>query len=656
MAIRRPSSIAQVVLLLGLLVGVPQNAWPQAVDPAQNLRNCRTGVGVCNHRLLTPGQLAEVKEAGLRRNLQNCRPGLMNCDPSLLSAQKLQETKELARQRNVRNCRFGYISCDPRLLSREERVEVEEFARRRNLQSCRSGYVNCDTRLLSAEEFRDVERRARARNLQNYRLGYFNCDRRLLSQQELVEVERLSRRRNLVNCRLGYFNCDRSLLTSNELAEIEELARRRNLQNCRLGYSNCSYNQLTAEDLNEIQVLKWRRNVASCEKGYASCDQVLLNSPPPRFGDTKQAGPTSLRAQVESSSAARSIASVDSGSSRSPRVPAVSRPLGKTKHAVPRQSRPRSTIPANTPATSSDQNSRSVLDQENTDGLAALIVYGLFGIVLFMLLHGIVKRIHLTSPTRANVEWTTLPNAGTANVPSLDWKSPAEVVSGESAYTEEGNLCPVDARPFELGAAVARCRTLGCQTAYHQDCWDFIQRENASVCVSCQQSNGVTTSRIERTASSSAEDVVECPRCRTRNRVNLWLPRAGFRCGRCKSSLFPAYADSFSETVVDLPTVRHFVGRIVVFRGDVVEMRKTRSGAYLLKFERGHTRNVFKLYIPDRYVAGFRSTGTKIENYLGSTLEVRGLVQRHPKWNLEIVVTEPNAIRVVTASERYSMA
>jgi hypothetical protein len=85
-------------------------------------------------------------------------------------------------------------------------------------------------------------------------------------------------------------------------------------------------------------------------------------------------------------------------------------------------------------------------------------------------------------------------------------------------------------------------------------------------------------------------------------------------------------------------------------------MRKTRSGAYLMKFERGHTRSVFKLYIPERYVPVFRSTGTRIEGYLGSTVEVRGLVQIHPRWSFEIIVTEPSAIRVVTASERYSMA
>jgi hypothetical protein len=90
---------------------------------------------------------------------------------------------------------------------------------------------------------------------------------------------------------------------------------------------------------------------------------------------------------------------------------------------------------------------------------------------------------------------------------------------------------------------------------------------------------------------------------------------------------------------------------MVVFRGNVVEVYRAKSGTYLLKFERGTTKNVFKVVITPPYVRNFERSGVHIKNYRGQTIQVRGLVQNHPMWNYEIVVTDPTAISSVTLDE-----
>ena len=173
------------------------------------------------------------------------------------------------------------------------------------------------------------------------------------------------------------------------------------------------------------------------------------------------------------------------------------------------------------------------------------------------------------------------------------------------------------------------------------------------MCVSCGLSNGVNPVTVSDTAGDGQlHEIVYCPNCGSQNRISKWLPKSGFRCGKnsCRAMLFPGRNDNFAEEVIGLADVDRHVGRIVVFRGDVLAMRITKNGAYLLKFENGRTSDVFKLYIPEISVPAFRSRGIRIENYLGCTIEIRGLVQRHPRWNLEIVATEPDAIREIAGS------
>jgi hypothetical protein len=120
-------------------------------------------------------------------------------------------------------------------------------------------------------------------------------------------------------------------------------------------------------------------------------------------------------------------------------------------------------------------------------------------------------------------------------------------------------------------------------------------------------------------------------------------------CGACHERLFPDFADSFSAEIVRLEAVRGRVGQIVSFRGRVVEVYRAKSGTYLLKFESGRTKQVFKIVVMQEYTRNFENAGVRIRTYDRQFIEVRGLVQQHPTWGYEIVVTEPSAIRTLAA-------
>jgi Sec-independent protein translocase protein TatA len=574
----------------------------------------------------------------------------------------------------------------------------------RNLSGCLSGYGICNYNLLSLDELREVRAAERQKNLQTCRMGYGICNYNLLSQDELKEVKEDERRRNLQTCRMGYGICNYSLLGPDEMSSVREAERQRNLQTCRMGYGICNYSLLSPDELKTVREAEWQRNANNCRNGIGLCDRALLSKPsygsvsdaPPIRVAQMPGGPTRTEPAATLPTPApapksepspvdpiqkknlttlnppvKKSAVQQSANAQPPRPPIPAAPPPTTSQPAPLSTSPSTTAAPNTPQTDE-------FSPINWLVVLAIIVILFNGRRIPQVMRRTgegIRRIRSrigrsnTSTARSNFpsdrHGTALPGidwrdevarqtAPPGNGYATDWSSDNSVFAGAAAA---GNLCPIDARPLQVGQRVMMCRTPGCHTGYHPDCWEFLQRENRAACVSCGLASGVSASTLGTTSTETREEETAlCPQCGSKNRINSWLPKAGFRCGHCKSHLFPSYADSFEATVVGLDSVRRYVGRMVVFRGDVLEMRKTQSGSYLLKCERGHTRNAFKLYIPENYVSAFRSTGTRIENYLGSTVEVRGLVQRHPRWNYEIVVTEPNAIRVVTAYEQHRMA
>ncbi len=211
-----------------------------------------------------------------------------------------------------------------------------------------------------------------------------------------------------------------------------------------------------------------------------------------------------------------------------------------------------------------------------------------------------------------------------------------------------GREDPVDGTPLRAGERIAVC--LNCRTGYHEESWAFLVAENNNQCVSCRTiaraQLTVPQSSVQAWEMESAE-IISCPSCRRRNRVAPGGPKSLAICGICSQRLFPQYRDTSAPPLVRLSDVRNYVGSVVLFEGEVCESFATRSGTYFVKFERGMAKNVFKLVIFKQYAPSFHRAGFQIESYRGRTIRVRGLVQVHPQWGVEILVNDPSVIQII---------
>jgi len=191
-------------------------------------------------------------------------------------------------------------------------------------------------------------------------------------------------------------------------------------------------------------------------------------------------------------------------------------------------------------------------------------------------------------------------------------------------------LDPVTGIGFDDGEVAWRCTT--CQMFYHDQTYRFLRDQNSSRCVGCGQS------RLERTGVGAAEIPIKLERPATGFEFES---RYGFRRG-------PRQQLVFEPPVVRLSEVGQYAGHVVYFQGKVVEVQKSRAtSTYCVKFQRGPWPRVFKLVVFPNYVDNFTLGGQTITDYERKTIRVRGLIQDHPEWGLEIIVYSENAITVL---------
>jgi hypothetical protein len=193
-----------------------------------------------------------------------------------------------------------------------------------------------------------------------------------------------------------------------------------------------------------------------------------------------------------------------------------------------------------------------------------------------------------------------------------------------------GVLDPVTGTGFSDGESAWRCTN--CQMFYHSQTYRFLRDQNFRCCVGCGQASlkrsRVGTAKKARTKPQRPA----IPESETRQEVT---PRPGDQA-------------LFEPPAVGLDEISQYVGHVVCFQGRVVEVQRSRSAnAYCVKFQRGAWARVFKLVVFPNYVNNFTHGEQTIRDYIRKTIRVRGLVQRHPEWGLEILVYNESAIRVL---------
>ena len=193
-----------------------------------------------------------------------------------------------------------------------------------------------------------------------------------------------------------------------------------------------------------------------------------------------------------------------------------------------------------------------------------------------------------------------------------------------------GVLDPVTGTGFSDGESAWRCTN--CQMFYHNQTYRFLRDQNFRCCVGCGQAS------LERSRVGTAK------RARTKPQRPA-IPESEI--GQ-EFTQRPGDQTLFQPPAVRLADISQYVGHVVHFQGRVVEVQRSRSAnTYCVKFQRGPWARVFKLVVLPNYVNNFTHGEQTIRDYARKTIRVRGLVQRHPEWGLEILVYNESAITVL---------
>lgn len=218
---------------------------------------------------------------------------------------------------------------------------------------------------------------------------------------------------------------------------------------------------------------------------------------------------------------------------------------------------------------------------------------------------------------KSDIEW----GGGGADAPP----DAAALVGLEDAF---------DHTPLQPGEKVAFCKRD--RVAYHFATWQFLKSQNFGRCCICGQSN------VFEFITLAGEGKVEVP-----------LP----------AQARPRAVDSgqFAEKVISLQEVPNYVNFAVTVQDYVYEVYKTRNtGTYFVRFEPRQTGQAvfegFKVVIFPKYETAWTNIGLSPVNYQGHFIRVRGVIQVHPEWGIEILVHSPRLIEIVEGPKAEALS
>jgi hypothetical protein len=200
-------------------------------------------------------------------------------------------------------------------------------------------------------------------------------------------------------------------------------------------------------------------------------------------------------------------------------------------------------------------------------------------------------------------------NATPGSVPNLE-----TLIGVEDAYEHT---------PLVAGERVAYCKKD--KIAFHLATWDFLKQQNQGRCCICGQSNVITIYTLPGT-------FIERPIA-----PKIVAPPAILRPG---------------EKVIGLNQIYDHINFAVTVQDYVHEVYCTKStGTYFVRFEPRGPRDAvyqgFKIVIFPKYERLWKDVGLSIRSYEGRTICVRGVIQVHPDWDIEILVNSPRVIEIV---------
>jgi hypothetical protein len=177
--------------------------------------------------------------------------------------------------------------------------------------------------------------------------------------------------------------------------------------------------------------------------------------------------------------------------------------------------------------------------------------------------------------------------------------------------------------PLLPGEQIAFCKRD--KVAYHIATWEFLRQQNQGRCCICGQSNVITLYTLP--GRLIEKPVIPQPV------TPLTILRSG-------------------EKVISLQEVRDHVNYAITVQDYVHEVyRSQKTGTYFVRFEpRGWDDPPFagfKVVIFPDYQSAWSKAGISIPGYQGHHICVRGVIQVHKTWGIEILINSPRVIQIV---------
>lgn len=244
-----------------------------------------------------------------------------------------------------------------------------------------------------------------------------------------------------------------------------------------------------------------------------------------------------------------------------------------------------------------------------------------------------------TDSSSRRIEW--LSGSGEVSPPKPAPKTSSPTSSSAKTIDWVGNngstLQPLigledafDHTPLEPGEKIAFCKKD--KVAYHYSTWLFLRAHNQGRCCICGDSNVFEFHVLPGTPPAPKPQIV---------------------IARPQVMVLPG------EKIIKLEQVPEHIGRLVIVEDFVHEVYKTKStGTIFVRFEPRRFGEPpfqgFKLVIFPDYQSAWERAGISIYDYAGKTIRVRGVVQEHPTWGIEILVNSPRVIEIVANSDAES--
>lgn len=177
--------------------------------------------------------------------------------------------------------------------------------------------------------------------------------------------------------------------------------------------------------------------------------------------------------------------------------------------------------------------------------------------------------------------------------------------------------------PLLPGERVAFCERD--QVAYHLETWNFLRVQNRGRCCICGQSSTIRLITLPGSLPASAGS--PAPQAR----------------------IEPAFN---GEKIISLQEVHQHLNLAVTVQEYVREVYQSKStGTYFVRFEPRSRHEPpfsgFKVVIFNNYLKRWAAAGMSVDDYEGRCIRVRGLVQQHLRYGIEIVVTSPGMIEIL---------